>query len=103
MNAEDAIEKIRKRQQQLIDEAQKMSDRAERLQTIAECQDPQGGGYRWEAVRVDLTGDEMKAERIYLQCAKSGIRIEAIMIHPTPLIVDQETTLREFLEGDEEE
>ena len=112
MNAKDAIEELRERQLAMTLEAQMMEKRASRLQAIAECQDPQGGGYRWVTSRVDLTNDGMKANRIVLKCAKSGVRIEAILVHPPPLTIldewEKDIELNEFLSekreiGDEEE
>ena len=56
-----------------------------------------------------MTDDGMKAKRIVLKCAKSGVRIEAILVHPPPLTImdddaENDIELSEFLsEGDEEE
>jgi len=109
MKADKAIKKMRQKQEAMMLEAQMMERRASRLQSIAECQDPQGGGYRWVTRRVDLTDDGMKAKRIVLKCAKSGVRIEAILVYPPPLTImdddaENDIELSEFLsEGDEEE
>ena len=106
MNAQDAIEKLREKQLAMMLEAQKMEQRAEQLQSIAECQDPQGGGYRWQVVRVDLNDDKMKVNRIKLICEKSGVEVEAILVHPPPLTIadgDDDIELSEFLSERREE
>ena len=108
MNAQDAIEELRQKQEAMMLEAQMMEKRASRLQSIAECQDPQGGGYHWNVQRIDLDNDGMKANRIVVKCAKSGVRIEAILVHPTPLMMSDEygydtIELSEFLSERREE
>ena len=108
MNAQDAIEKLRERQLAMTLEAQMMEKHASRLQSIAECQDPQGGGYHWNVKRIDLDNDGMKANRIVVKCAKSGVRIEAILVHPPPLTIldddaENDIELSEFLSERREE
>ena len=108
MNAQAAIEELRQKQEAMMLEAQMMENRASRLQSIAECQDPQGGGYHWNVQRIDLDNAGMKANRIVVKCAKSGVRIEAILVHPTPLMMSDEygydtIELSEFLSERREE
>lgn len=108
MNAKDAIEELRQKQEAMMLEAQMMEKRASRLQSIAECQDPQGGGYHWNVQRIDLDNDGMKANRIVIKCAKSGVRIEAILVHPSPLTIldddaENDIELSEFLSERREE
>ena len=106
MNAKDAIIKLRAKQQEMMLEAQEMEQRAELLQSIAECQDPQGGGYRWGVVRTDLSDDGMRMNRIKLICEKSGVEVDAVLVHPPPLTIadgDDDIELREFLSERSEE
>ena len=105
MNAQDAIEKLREKQLAMMLEAQKMEQRAEQLQAIAICQDE---GYHWQVVRVDLNDDKMKANRIVLKCAKSSVEVDAVLVHPPPLVMNDEygydsIELSEFLSERREE
>ena len=50
----------------------------------------------------------MKANRIVVKCAKSGVRIEAILVHPPPLTIldddaENDIELSEFLSERREE
>ena len=104
MKANEAIEKIRRKQEEMMKEAEEMEIRAEQLQAIAECQNPQGGGYQWQVGEVILTEDGMKAKKVELFCYKSHVQIIADLVPPAPLLIDEETELRDFLsDGDEEE
>ena len=97
MNAQDAIEKLREKQLAMMLEAQKMEQRAEQLQAIAICQDE---GYHWQVVRVDLNDDKMKVNRVKLICEKSGVEVDAVLVHPPPLTIadgDDDIELSEFL------
>jgi hypothetical protein len=102
MKANEAIDKLKIRQEEMMREANKMARRAKELQAIAECQDI---GYRWKVVEVDLSHDKMKANRIRLICEKSHVQIDAILINPPPLTVmtgDEDTELSVYLGGEEE-
>jgi hypothetical protein len=108
MKANEAIEKLKIRQEEMMREANEMERRAKELQAIAECQDPQGGGYRWKVVEVDLSHDKMKANRIRLICERSHVQIDALLNHPQPPLTimsgDDDIALSDYLsEGDEEE
>ena len=103
MNAQDAIEKLREKQLAMMLEAQKMEQRAEQLQAIAICQDE---GYHWRVVRVDLNDDKMKVNRVKLICKKSGVAVDAVLVHPPPLTIadgDDDIELSEFLSERREE
>ena len=105
MKADKAIEKLKLRQEQMMREADEMARRAEQLRAIAECQHPQGGGYRWKVLSVELNDDTMKANRIKLICEKSRVQIDAILINPPPLTVmtgDEDTELSVYLGVEEE-
>tara|TARA_R100000388_G_scaffold92169_2_gene74878 strand:- start:1262 stop:1570 length:309 start_codon:yes stop_codon:yes gene_type:complete len=99
--ANEAIEKIRRKQEQMMKEAEEMEIRAEQLQSIAECQNR---GYQWQVGKVILTEDGMKAKKVELFCYESHVQIIADLVPPAPLLVDEKTELRDFLsDGDEEE
>ena len=105
MKANEAIDKLKIRQEEMMREANKMARRAKELQAIAECQDT---GYRWKVVEVDLSHDKMKANRIRLICEKSHVQIDALLNHPQPPLTvmsgDDDIALSDYLsEGGEEE
>jgi len=105
MKANEAIDKLKIRQEEMMREANRMAMRAQELQAIAECQDPQGGGYRWGVVSVELNDDKMKVNRIRLICKKSHVQIDAVLVNPPPLTImsgDEDIELSVYL-GDEEE
>jgi len=105
MNAHEAIEKIIEKQKEMMKQAEEMEKRAEQLQSIAECQDPQGGGYRWSVVRTDLSDDGMRMNRIRLICKKSGVQVDAILVNSPRLTIadgDDDIELSVFIGGEEE-
>lgn len=102
MKANEAIEKLKMKQEQMMKEAEEMERRAEKLKAISVAQD---SGYNWYVQRVDLNDDQMKANRIQLICADTGAKIDAVLVHPPPITIgsdDEEVELSVFIGGEEE-
>ena len=105
MNAKDAIEELRERQLAMTLEAQMMEKRASRLQAIAECQDPQGGGYQWQVADIIYTDCLMKVKHLRMFCIKTGVSFELKPMVVTPeyglLMLDNENmSLEEYINGE---
>ena len=76
MKANEAIEKLKIKQEQMMREAQIMTERADKLQSIAECQDAQGGGYQWKVSEIEYTDCLMKVKHLRMFCIKTGVSFE---------------------------
>lgn len=102
MKADEAIEKLKIKQEQMMREAEQMTRRAELLQAIATAQE---NGYNWYVQKVYLSEDQMKVNRIRLISADTGAKIDAILVHPPPITIgsdDEEVELSVFIGGEEE-
>ena len=103
MKADKAIEKLKEKQRQMMKEASEMAYRAEKLQAIAECQDPQGGGYQWQVADIIFTDCLMKVKHLRMFCIKTGVSFELKPNHSTNglLMLDNENmSLEEYINGE---
>ena len=116
MKANKAIEQLKLRQEQMMREAHEMTRRAELLQAIAECQDPQGGDYRWYVSEIEYTDCLMAVTHLRIACQKTGVSFELKPNHSDKkyglLMLDNENmSLEDYIndingkvgEGEEEE
>lgn len=102
MKANEAIEKLKQKQRQMMREASEMTYRAEKLQAIAECQDPQGGGYRWIVSEIEYTDCLMKVKHLRLFCTKTEVSFELKANHSDNglLMLDNDNmSLEEYING----
>tara|TARA_R100000406_G_scaffold23452_3_gene14917 strand:+ start:3614 stop:3955 length:342 start_codon:yes stop_codon:yes gene_type:complete len=107
LKADEAIEIIKEKQKEMMREAQRMSERADKLQAIAECQDLQGGGYQWQVSEIVFTDCLMKVKHLRMFCVKTGVSFELKPNHSDNkyglLMLDNENmSLEEFIGGEEE-
>tara|TARA_A100001201_G_scaffold13925_1_gene16982 strand:- start:515 stop:838 length:324 start_codon:yes stop_codon:yes gene_type:complete len=107
MKANEAIEIIKEKQREMMREAQRMTERADKLQAIAECQDPQGGGYRWHVSEIEYTDCLMKVKHLRMFCVKTGVSFELKPNHSDNkygllMLEDENMSLEEFIGGEEE-
>ena len=104
MKANKAIEKLKEKQRQMMREAKEMTYRADKLQAIAECQDPQGGGYQWQVSEIVFTDCLMKVKHLRMFCIKTGVSFELKPNHSDNiyglLMLDNENaSLEEYING----
>lgn len=105
MKAYKAIEKMKEKQRQMMKEASEMAYRADKLQAIAECQDPQGGGYQWQVADIIFTDCLMKVKHLRMFCIKTGVSFELKPNHSDNkyglLMLDNENkSLEEYINGE---
>tara|TARA_R100001509_G_scaffold163668_1_gene138793 strand:+ start:2775 stop:3083 length:309 start_codon:yes stop_codon:yes gene_type:complete len=102
MKADEAIEIIKEKQKEMMREAQRMTERAEKLQAIAECQE---GGYQWHVSKIEYTDCLMKVKHLRVFCIKTGVSFELIPIndgYPMLMLDDDNMSLKEYIGGEEE-
>jgi len=73
MKANEAIEKLKEKQAQMMREAQRMTERADKLQRIVEFQNNPYEG--WEVVGLQI--QDLQAKNLILKHAVSGIIIHS--------------------------
>jgi|TARA_R100000084_G_C4594884_1_gene120240 hypothetical protein len=87
-------------------QAQELAYRADKLQSIAECQDPQGGGYRWVVSEIEYTDDMMKVKHLRMFCPKTGVSFEfranGVEKYGILMLDNEGVSLEEYVGGEEE-
>tara|TARA_Y100001937_G_C7070274_1_gene308032 strand:+ start:762 stop:1085 length:324 start_codon:yes stop_codon:yes gene_type:complete len=107
MKADEAIEKLKQKQMEMMRQAEAMTWRADKLKAIAECQED---GYRWSISEIEFTDCLMKVKHLRLFCTKTEVSFEVTPINdgfPMLMLDNDNMSLKEYINdgevGDDEE
>jgi len=106
MNTDEALEKVKAEQRRMLEASLKLEKRTEKLQQIAQAQDPQGEGFKWYVDDVRYSLDRNNVARVRLKCENSGAVMDFREInHELEIASDNGfglITLKNYIDGDKE-
>ena len=104
MNTDEALEKVKAEQRRMLEASLKLEKRTEKLQQIAQAQDPQGEGFKWYVDDVRYSLDRNNVARVRLKCENSGAVMDFREInHQLEIASDNGfglITLKNYIDGD---